>query len=459
MSDRAGFLSSLIAPLRGRREFRLMWAGQTLSVLGSQLTMLALPLVVLRATGSATAAGLALTVRLLAATAARLPAGVSADRSDRRRLMMTADASRAAAVLGVAVAVLCHHTWLPVILAAVVVDGVATAYFGPAQSAAVRHLVADDDLASVMGLNQARAQSISVIGPPLGGLLFAVAPWLPFVIDVATYTVSLACLAAIRTPLGGRRTEADGAGEDGSGEDGSGESIMQGALAGLRFVGRQRFLTWLLAWAALTNFATAGVVFGLLLVVGPSHASAIGTAYALVACGGIAGAMVAPRLVRVRPVAVVLGASIVTAGMGLAIAVSPTPATAIAAIAGICAVGPLIAVPLETRVYSVVPDEWMGRVQSSLFLVGGSIYPLGGLVMGALAQHTSVRWAYAAFAVVLAVVLVLTATPTFRRQIAAFGAATGSTSDSTSASTSDSVTAIRSEETREPQPAGAASAH
>lgn len=398
--------------LHGGRDFRLMWGGQALSLVGSQLTTLALPLVVLRLTGSALDAGLVATVRLLVLTAARLPAGAAADRWSRRTLMLAADGARAVVMAALGLLVLSGELRLPLVLTLAAVDGICTAFFSPAQAAAIRHLAGPGDLAAVLGLNQARGYGAALAGPPLGGLLFAAAAPAPFFADTASYLVSLGCLAAIHTPLGGGQAPA-------------GKSLLHDAGAGLRLVATHSFLLTVMLWAALINFATAGISFGIILVAGGSeHSTTAGAALAIVACGGIAGALAAPMVMKTRPARLVVAASLVTSLACAAIAAAPVLAVAVAAVTVIYTLGPLIAVPLDTRMYALIPDDWTGRVQGAFFLAGGSIYPLGSLAMGVLAQHGSIRLGYLFFSAVLVLVLILTATPAFLRQLAVLGETT-----------------------------------
>jgi hypothetical protein len=80
----------------------------------------------------------------------------------------------------------------------------------------------------------------------------------------------------------------------------------------------------------------------------------------------------------------------------------------------VAALSPLVSVPLNARVYALVPDELLGRVQASLFLVGGSLYPFATLVAGWLADAASLGAAVGAFAAVLGGVLCLVLLPGFR---------------------------------------------
>jgi hypothetical protein len=159
-------------------------------------------------------------------------------------------------------------------------------------------------------------------------------------------------------------------------------------------------------------------------------------------------------VMTLRPDLLVAGASAATVAACLAIAVVPAAVVGAAAVAGMCILGPLIAVPLETRLYALVPDDWTGRVQGGFFLIGGSIYPLGSLVMGVLLAHGPVRLGYEFFAGVLAAVLVLTVTPAFRHQLIALGQAGPQTLPATTAAPPPN-----SPEERHAQPASAQHAH
>ena len=92
-------------PLRRNRDFLLLQTGQLLSDVGSQSTSIAFPLLVLAMTGSAARAGVVAFARTVAWTFLSLPAGVAADRWNRRRLMLAADGVRVLAVGGLAAAV------------------------------------------------------------------------------------------------------------------------------------------------------------------------------------------------------------------------------------------------------------------------------------------------------------------------------------------------------------------
>ena len=102
--------------LRANRNFRLLWIGQVLSDLGTQIGNLAYPLLVLALTHSALIAGTVGTAASGAAFAVRLPAGALADRLDRRRTMVLCDGTRMLALIALAALVVTHAVSWPIVL-------------------------------------------------------------------------------------------------------------------------------------------------------------------------------------------------------------------------------------------------------------------------------------------------------------------------------------------------------
>jgi len=101
------------------RNFTLLWVGQTLSEIGSQVTAIAMPLLVLALTGSAAKVGVA---RMVAFPLVSLPAGVIADRSDRRRVMIVCAAGRLVATASVAGALAAGRPGLGQLMAVALID-------------------------------------------------------------------------------------------------------------------------------------------------------------------------------------------------------------------------------------------------------------------------------------------------------------------------------------------------
>lgn len=395
-----------MASVLRHRDYRRMWLGYGISTLGSHFTQLALPLYVLDVTGSATTAGLVGTLRLLAFTLTQLPGGALADRFDRRWTLAATDAGRAVALLAVGVIALGgQRLGVLALFVVIAAEGLLTAVAGAAAMAATPHLVERDEMGDALALSQAQSYTIRLAGPLLGGVLYQWHPAAPFLLDALSYLVALGFVLSVRRPLGGRAGAPSPAGS----------TLAADIGAGVRYVLTSRYLILLMTWAALANFATAGIGFGLVLAVGPGGGPRLGVATSVVALAGLAGALTARR--RSGNVAAVRRIRLATAAMvGLAAmtALLPGPWTLTAGMAGIALLSPLVSVPLNTRVYALVPDHLMGRVQSALFLIGGSLYPFATLTCGWLTERLSLGAAMAAFAAVLGLVLVMVALPRFR---------------------------------------------
>ncbi|MEV6805213.1 MFS transporter [Streptomyces sp. NPDC051132] len=386
------------------RDFTLLWTGQCLSDLGGAMVDLALPLLVLQQTGSPARAGLVGTAGLVTTLVCRLPAGVLADRFDRRRLMIVCDVLRLAgyALLGWAVAT--GAARLPVILAVVVAGAAATAVFSTAEHAAVRNLVRRDQLTSAVARNEARAYAVSLTGPPLGGLLFGLGRALPFLGNALSYLLSLVAVSRIRRPLQQPRRTAVPAG---------GASATQG----LRFLLAHPFLRALLIIAAPLNMAFTGMVFATTLALRRAGAPPllVGLAGAVFALGGLLGAFAAPALQRRLPLPALLTllcwvtAALMTAGALLAGSV-----LAAVPLAAAVFLGPTANAALFARQAAVTPDHLQGRVVAGVLLAAGSAAALAPALAGALLA----RWSPAPAMLVFPVLVTAAAvTATFSRGI------------------------------------------
>ncbi|MEY9927486.1 MFS family permease [Catenulispora sp. GP43] len=401
MADRAA------RTLFGDTTFRRLWIGAGLSALGSQFTALAVPLLVLRQTGSPRLAGVVATCRFVVFFAVQLPCGVIADRLARRAVLLTADAVRAVALAVMTGAALKRPgdivLWLIICLTA---EGVFSAAANVAAMAAMPEVVPEPRRATALALGQMQGAAVQLAGPLLGGLLFAAGPAVPFAVDAASYLASLALLLLVRRPLGGGGKDED-------------FTLRGDLVVGLAFVRRSRYLMILMLWSALMNFGTAGLGFVVVVAVGGEHhGRLLGPALALAALGSMAGAALAPRFGEVDEDRIIRS---VTAGivlLTLGATAAAEPVVVAACFAGVALLGPIVVIPKNVRVYTLVPAELTGRVQGALFLIGGSLYPFAALVNGFLVERYSTRAALGLDCAVLSVVLALSMAPAFRRTTA-----------------------------------------
>ena len=175
--------------------FLQLWAGQGTSFVGDAVSMVALVVLVTQITGSASAVGGALVARLLPTLASPL-AGVLTDRLDRRAVLITSDLARAVLVLGMVFA-----RNLVVLYALVFLMGLARTFFNPTIRAAFPSVVGRGDLTRANAVIGGTFSASETAGPALGGVLVATfGVEAAFVLDSATYLVSVAFLSRIPLP-------------------------------------------------------------------------------------------------------------------------------------------------------------------------------------------------------------------------------------------------------------------
>ena len=274
--DRPGGFAKagLLSPLR-HRDFRVLWAGMAVSLLGDGIFLIAIAwetYALWNAPAALSIVGIAMTVPTIVFL---LVGGVLSDRHDRRRLMLAADAVRAAAVACLAVLVFAGALQLWQLVVLVALYGAGTAFFTPAFEAIVPDLLPRQDLAAANSLDQfVRPIALRLAGPLLGGLLVTAGAGLAFAVDAASFAVSGIAVLAMRPPRTPRvRPSVSHAGA---------------VREGLSFIRRR---VWL--WGTLVAAAAAYLVF-----LGPSevllpyvvknelHASA-GTLGLVFAAGGL----------------------------------------------------------------------------------------------------------------------------------------------------------------------------
>jgi MFS family permease len=183
------------------RQFRLLFTGQIVSLLGDAITGVALAFAVLDLTGSASDLGYVFAAKAVPLVAFLLVGGVFADRLPRRAVMLTADVTRGAAQGAVALLVLTHsaHIWELVVLQAV--SGTATAFFNPASTGLTPMTVSPERLQQANALRGLSMASTGIAGSVISGaLVVGVGPGWALAIDAASFAVSAFFLAQLRLP-------------------------------------------------------------------------------------------------------------------------------------------------------------------------------------------------------------------------------------------------------------------
>ena len=376
IAERKTVASEQLTPLHRNRDYQFLWLAHALSGFGSQVSAIALPLVVLHATGSVAAFGIVTFAGISASVLTSLFAGILVDRLPRKPVMVISDVARALSYTVMTGAVLTDRVSLVLAVAVTVANSVFGAPFGPAASASLRQVVPKEQLGTALSLSQARTAAITLSGPLLGAGLYTVTPALPFLVDALSYVASTACLLFVRLPS--RVTRAADAPPP--------PRIMKDLTTGLVEVRRSPFLRYTLINAAVVNFAISGIIL-VLLTDGAQDQSSFhnGLIIATSGAGNLIGSLLATRLNRTfAPRTLVLAVCWSTAVFTPLLAID-TGLASTAIIIGLCS----LATPAANTVISAarlhsIPDHLQGRVQTACGLVPALIVPFSPLLTGAL---------------------------------------------------------------------------
>jgi MFS family permease len=392
--------------LRNARFLRL-WIGQGTSFVGDAISMVALVVLVVELTGSASAVGGALAARLLPTIASPL-AGVLADRLDRRIVLVASDLARAVLVLGLVFA-----RDLATIYVLVFLMGLARTVFNPTVRAAFPSVVGGGDLTRANALISGTFSTSIMVGPALGGLLVAsIGVDAAFLADAATYLVSAILLSRVPLPRLRRESEEE---EGFVRELRSGFGYLIGARIPLAIV-VGAFLTILTinatvpaeVFLAKETFGAGDAGYGLLVSLW-GGGMVLGSAMMAVLGDRI-------NLVLFYFLSIFVGAFALV-GTGLA----PAFVLALGALTVEGAATGIDNVATDTILQKRVPEAFLGRV-FSIRLLGYSAgealaYPLGGVLVDAVGPRSTYLLAGIATATAgLLVLLALIAVPTRGRE-------------------------------------------
>ncbi|MEU8683944.1 MFS transporter [Streptomyces sp. NPDC048611] len=386
-------------PLR-LRDFRLLLAGAATGQLGSQVTLVALPLVaVLELNAPAFQVGLLTAAETAAFLLVGLPAGAWVDRMRKLPLMIRADVVRALAMASIPLAAVAGALTMAQLYLVALVTGVATVFFDVAHQSFVPHLLPKDQLVAGNGALETIRSTAQVAGPGLGGgLVQLLGASLAIVADAVGYALSALFLRGIRQ-------------SESRPERVPGTSLRQDIGEGLRFVFGHRLLRVIAVTTGLANFFTATLmatqtVF-LVRVLGLAP-GVVGLVLAASAVGGLAGAVCAGRLAaRLGQARLIWLSALVTGPFALLWPLSGRGAGAalFALGSGVVFFGAVVYNVAQVSFrQALCPPRLLGRMNATLrFLMWGTL-PLGALAGGALADafgaRTALAWCAAGFLVV-----------------------------------------------------------
>lgn len=374
------------------RNFRLLWVGEAISLLGDQFYLIALPWLVLQLTGDALAVGAVLALAGVPRALFMLVGGALTDRFSPRAVMLASNLLRMVLVALLSVLVIggLIQLWMLYLLA--LAFGIIDAFFFPAQSAIVPRLVGKEQLQAANAVIQGTMQVSLFAGPVLAGTLIVLLGngqggqdldgiGLAFAIDALTFLASAVTLWMVRD--GGPAGVPEDAGED--------ESLLPAIAAGLRAVWNDAALRAFFLLIAVSNFLVNGPIIVGIPVLADTRfaegAAAFGIIMSAYGGGSLMGTLLAGLLPRPpgRVMGVILGA--IWSGLGLGVLalglISTTPMAAVTAFAMGVANG-YVVILFVTWLQRRTSEDMLGRMMSLLMLASVGLLPVSNILTGAL---------------------------------------------------------------------------
>jgi MFS family permease len=396
-------------PLRESRDFRLLFTGQLISVIGTQLTVVAIPFQVYSMTHSTLQVGAISLAQLFPFLAGALSAGPIGDSVDKRRIMVWTSVALMLTSSAMAVNAAASH---PSLLVLYVVSALAAGLFGfssTARSAAVPGMVERRHLAAAAALTQIVFQVGVIVGPALSGLLLGVGLPLVFGLDAASFVVAAVTSAMLR-PIP-------------PAHDAGGLSPWQSTKEGLRYLRSRQALQ------GVYLIDINAMVFGMPRALFPAMAGAVfgggtitlGFLYAAPGVGALIGAVTTGWVANFRRQgwAVIVAVSVWGAAIAL-FGFSDTlwVALVLLAVAGWADV--ISAVLRNTILQSTIPERFRSRMSSIQMAVVQGGPRLGDMESGAVATLTSIEFSVVSggLACIVGAAVIGALLPVFRRHVA-----------------------------------------
>jgi MFS family permease len=359
------------------RDFRLFFAGQIVSLVGTWMQSVAQSWLVLELTDSPFRLGLVGTLQFAPVLVLSFFAGALADRLPKRRLLVASQSVMGAQALLLALLVHRGHVqyWHVAVMATLY--GVANTVDMPTRQAFIVEMVGRGALRSAIALNSAMFNVARVIGPALAGLVIARWGTAPaFLCNGLSFLAVIAALTALRA--------------EGAPRASSGRSLRQEILEGVRYAVRtpRVALVLSLVMAVSAFFFNYNTLVPLLArdMLG-QDAHGFGLLMTAVGGGAVAGAIVLPSLGADRPPVAVLVASALVLGAATTAMAGVGRfgvASALLVIMGFC--GMLFMTGANTTVQLTVPDDLRGRVMGLHTLMFAGMAPFGAFLVGTVTE-------------------------------------------------------------------------
>ncbi len=377
-----------VHPLRVR-DFRLLWIGESISLLGDQFYLIALPWLVLQVTGSALALGTVLALASIPRALFMLIGGAFVDRFSPRNVMFASNLSRMILVGVLAALVLTNNVQLWILYVLALAFGTADAFYFPAQSAMVPALLKDEQLEMGNTLTQGMAMLSMFVGPVIAGVIIGALAGaqnsatpgdegigIAFALDSLSFLGSLVALWLIRTHKAGSSEQTN---------------VIASIKEGMSYVWNSSVLRAVFILLIAINLLVTGPFEVGIPVLADRNLLEGATAFGILMSAYGGGALLGIILAGVLPKpkgklfgTVLLGVTgLLGVGMILLTVSTSTPVVAVISLAMGATMG-YVNINFMTWLQRRIPDQLMGRVMSLIMFASVGVAPVSSTLAGVL---------------------------------------------------------------------------
>ncbi|MEO6888195.1 MAG: MFS transporter [Ktedonobacteraceae bacterium] len=374
------------------RDYLLLWGGQMLSSLGASVSQLAFPLLILMLTGSPAQAGFAGALRTLPYFILCLPAGALTDRWDRKRVMLICDSGRALSLASVPIAVLLGHLTILQLYLNALIEGTLVVFFSLAVSSCIPRVVPREQLPAATVQGAFTEGLVQLLGPPLAGVLYGLGRTIPFIVDAASYCVSIMSLLLIKRDFQEERVVKP-------------LKLRTEIGEGLRWLWGQPTIRSLALLTGIVNciFPDSSALI-VIVIARQQHASPAltGLIFAVGAVGYLAGSLVCGPCQRRFSVGRIIVSTCWLFALFWPLYALATNLFVLAGVTALIAlVDPIYDITQFSYRAARIPDALQGRVHSAYRMIALATPPLGLALTGLLLQRFGVPPTILVFAIAL----------------------------------------------------------
>ncbi|WP_433750861.1 MFS transporter [Falsibacillus pallidus] len=363
------------------RDFLLLWSGNTVSVFGNRLYMIALMWYIAERTGSSVALGLSVLCFTIPTVLLSPVAGVLSDRNFKKQMLISTDILNGLLMIGMSFLILSDSFPLVWLYLLMILSSSVSAFFSPAIYSTVPLIVGKDQLAKANSLTQMTTQMSNILGPAIGGTLIAFTDmWILFLINGISFLLSALTESFIRVPILDMKNRQT--------------KFKEQFKEGIQYIWHFGPLLHLIAVGGiLINFFLAPLQVYITLICSQilkTSASMMGFIDASISVGALAGSLlILWNVFKNKTAMVIFGLSI--EGIALLIAgLFLQSYFALISFAFILGFGiSLASVGISTLFQTLVPDDKRGRVGSVLTALSTFIVPIGTLFGSFIIDYTS----------------------------------------------------------------------